>query len=129
MAVGKGSGTLVTHADFGYKATTISWDGYSVAEIPTGDLDATIRTYEAGNIIDWGTVTVDVEWDGAIGLAALDGVATDLVITVRGATGGANRIFTAPAFLESHSAVIPNEDVMTGTLVFRLTAAFVQSGA
>lgn len=129
MAVGKGSGTTVTHADLSYVVTTVSWDGYSVVEIGTGDLTATIRTYEAGNILDWGTVSLDVEWDGAVALTTLDGAATDLVITVRGATGGANRIYTAPAFLESHSAIIPNEDVMTGTLVFRLTGAFVQSGA
>lgn len=125
MAVGKGSGTTLTHAGMVYKMTSISWDGHSVAEIGTGDLAAVIRTYEAGNIIEWGTITCELEWDGAVGLPTLGGAATALVIDVQAA--GAGSIFTANAFARELSAVIPNEEAMTGTMVFRLTDGFVET--
>ena len=125
MAVGKGSGTTLTHTGMVYKMTNIAWDGHSVAEIGTGDLAAVIRTYEAGNIVDWGTITCDLEWDGAIGLPTLGGAASALVIDVKGV--GAGSIFTANAFARELSAVMPNEAAMTGTMVFRLTDGFVET--
>lgn len=125
MAVGKGSGTTLTHSEQVYKMTNISWDGHAIPAIRTGDLTATIASYEGGNIVDWGTVTADIEFDGTQSLPTPGGAASNLVIDVRAA--GAGSVFTASAFLREMSIVIPNEDVMTGSLVFRLTSAFVET--
>lgn len=125
MAVGKGSGTTLTHAGMVYKMTNIAWDGHSIPAIRTGALDATIASYEGGNLIDWGTVTADIEFDGTQAIPTPGGAAGNLVIDVR--AEGAGSVFTALAFLREMSIQIPNEDVMTGTLVFRLTAAFGES--
>jgi hypothetical protein len=120
MAVGKGSGTTFTFAGFTYGVTRISLDGATVADIGTGDLAATIRTYEPGNLVDWGTITMDFEFDTVVTLPPA-GTEDTVSFDVRG-EGGAS-IHAATAFIESISFDIPNDDVMTGTCVFRLTAA------
>lgn len=129
MAVGKGSGTTFTFANFTYGVTRISLDGATVVDIGTGDLGATIRTYEPGNIVDWGTLTVDFEFD-------TDNTATDM--PPAGAAGtfefnvraeGVGSTFHATAFIENISFDVPNEEVMTGACVFRLTEALTEGAA
>lgn len=126
MAVGKGSGTTFTFAGFTYGVTRISLDGATVVDIGTGDLAATIRTYEPGNIVDWGTLTVDFEFDTDEELPPA-GTADTFAFDVR--AEGVGSTFHATAFIENISFDIPNDEVMTGTCVFRLTEALTEGAA
>lgn len=126
MAVGKGSGTTFTFAGFTYKVTRISLDGATVTDIGTGDLTAAIRTYEPGSIVDWGTITMDFEFDGAVTMPTA-GTADTIEFDVRGE--GVGSTFHATAFIENYSYDVPVDDVMTGTSVFRLTEALTEGAA
>ena len=123
MAVGKGSGTTFTFAGFTYKVTRISLDGATVADIGTGDLTATIRSYEPGTLVDWGTITMDFEFD-AVQTLPTAGTADTIEFIVRGDSPVS--AFHATAFLENYSFDVPVDDVMTGTGVFRLTEALTE---
>lgn len=124
MATGKGSGTTFTFAGFVYGITRISLDGVTVADIGTGGLSDTIRAYEPGNIVDWGTITADFEFQTVETLPPA-GTADTIVIDVRGEAAGS--ILTASAFIENISFDIPLDDTMTGTCVFRLTSSIAQT--
>lgn len=126
MAVGKGSGTTFTFAGFTYKVTRISLDGATVADIGTGDLTATIRTYEPGSLVDWGTITMDFEFDGTVTLPTA-GTADTIEFDVR--ADGVGSTFHCTAFIENYSFDVPVDDVMTGTGVFRLTEALTEGAA
>lgn len=123
MAVGKGSGTVFAFGDFVYGFTRVSLDGATVADIGTGDLTASLRTYEPGSLVDWGTITVDFEFDTDEELPPA-GTTGTIDLNVRGE--GAGSLFQVTAFIENISFDIPNDDVMTGTCVFRLTAALAK---
>lgn len=125
MAVGKGDGTTFTFAGFTYKVTNISVDGISVAVIKTGDLTATVRGKEAGNIVDYGTITFDIEFDGAITLPTLGGVASNLLIDIRGE--GVGSIFDADSFLQDFSFSAGEGTKMVGRAVFEVTEALDQN--
>ena len=126
MAVGKGSGTTFVFAgSMPYVVTRMSLDGASVAAIGTGDLTATIRSYEPGSLVDWGTITFDFEFDGAQVLLVPGAAAANLLIDVRGEGVGSQ--FDADCYINSLSFDIPVDDVMTGTVVFRLVAALLQT--
>lgn len=128
---GKGSGTTFTFAgSMPYKVTRMSLDGVSVPAIGTADLSLqaeaanAIRTYEPGSLLDWGTITFDFEFDGAQTLLIAGAAATNLLIDVN--LAGASSQFDADCYINSFSFDIPLDDVMTGTVVFRLTEALVQ---
>lgn len=123
--VGAGDGTTITHASLIYVVETITWDGHEIGEIGTADLTATSRTWTAGNIVEFGTLTCDVEWDPSQAVPTLGGAASALVLTPQ--AGGTPDIYTANAFLRNVSAVIPLGDKMTGSLTFRLTSVWVKS--
>lgn len=123
--VGPGDGTLITHLELDYLVENITWDGHEIGEVGTADLTATSRTWVAGNIIEFGTLTCDLEWDPSQDVPTLGGAATALVLTPQGA--GTPDIYTANAYVRSVGAVIPLGAKMTGTLVFRLTSVWVKS--
>lgn len=127
MAVGKGSGTTFAFAGFTYNVTHISLDGVTVPDVSTGGLADTIRTYEPGNIVDWGTITAEFEFDTDNTDTPMPpaGTADTIVIDVRGE--GAGSILTASAFIENISFGIPLDEVMPGTCVFRLTSSIAQT--
>lgn len=123
---GKGSGTTFVFAGaMPYVVTRMSVDGISVPAIGTGDLTKTLRLYEGGNLVDWGTITFDFEFDGTAALLTPGAAAANLSIDVNAA--GASSQFDADCYINSLSFDIPVDDVMTGTVVFRLTEALVQS--
>ena len=126
MAVGKGSGTTFTFAGFVYGATRISLDGATVEDIGTADLTSVIRTYEPGNIVDWGTITIDFEFNTDEEMPTA-GTADTIEFNVR--AEGVGSTFHATAFIENYSFDVPLEDVMTGTCVFRLTEALTEGAA
>lgn len=122
---GKGSGTTFVFAgSMPYVVTRMSVDGISVPAIGTGDLTASIRSYEGGNLVDWGTITFDFEFDGAQALLVPGAAAANLAINVNNALTVS--IFDADCYINSLSFDIPNEEVMTGTVVFRLVEALDQ---
>lgn len=124
--VGPGDGTTLTFAGAGgftYSVTTISVDGISCASIGTGGMSDSIRTYTAGNITDWGTITVDFEYSGSATMPTVGGDGGALSFEVRGV---ANDDFDTTAYIENLSWGIPEGDKMTGSAVFRLTGAITQ---
>ncbi len=120
--VGPGDGTVLVYASNLYVPTNISLDGVSVKSIGTGGLAQSIVTYSAGNLVDWGTITVDVEYDGTVTVPTLGGAGASLEIKVRGEV---NDNFTTTAYVENWSFNIPEGDKMTGRMVCRLVAALV----
>ena len=120
--VGPGDGTILTFAGNTYVPTNISFDGASVASIGTGGLGDTVRTYAAGNILDWGTMTVEVEYDGSQTVPTMGGNAAALSFDVRGVAADG---FATTAYIESWSFNIPEGEKMTGTMVARFASALV----
>lgn len=125
--VGPGDGTTLTFAGNTYVPTNISFDGASVASIGTGGLGVvadTARVYTAGNIVDWGTLTVDVEFDGSQDVPTLGGDAVAVSIVVRGVVADT---LSTTGYIENWSFNIPQGDKMTGTMVIRLASALAQA--
>jgi hypothetical protein len=108
-----------------YAVTRMALDGVTVAAIGTGDLTKSIRLYEPGSLVDWGTITFDFEFDGAQAILTPGAAAANLLIDVNAAGVGSK--FDADSYINSLSFDIPVDDVMTGTVVFRLTEALVQA--
>lgn len=130
---GKGSGTTFTFAgSMPYKVTRMSLDGISVAAIGTADLSLiaeaanAIRTYEPGNLVDWGTMTFEFLFDGAQTLLIAGAAAANVLIDVNTA-GALSSQFDADCYINSFSFDIPLDAEMTGTVVFRLVEALVQA--
>lgn len=130
MATGKGpgDGTLITHANLDFVVENITIDGNEVSEVGLADLSAaagTGRVWIAGNIVEFGTLVCDGEWDPSQGWPVPGGAATDLVLTPQ--AGGSPDIYTASAYLRNMGAVIPLGAKMTCSLTFRLTTVWVKS--
>lgn len=126
MAAGRGpgDGTTLTFASNLYVPTNIAFDGASVKSIGTGGLADSIVTYTAGNLVDWGTLTVDVEYDGTITVPTLGGDPVDFEIIVRGVAADN---FSSKGYIENWSFGIPEGTKMTGTMVIRLTEALADA--
>lgn len=126
MAAGRGPGDGTTIAFGGnlYVPTNISFDGASVKSIATGGLADSIVTYTAGNLKDWGTITIEVEYDGTVTVPTLGGDAVALTIVVRGV---AEDNFATTAYVESWAFNIPEGEKMTGTMVCRLASALADA--
>lgn len=126
MAAGRGPGDGTTIAFGGnlYVPTNISFDGASVKSIGTGGLADTIVTYTAGNLVDWGTLTIDVEYDGTVTVPTLGGDPVSLEIAVRGVVADN---FDTTAYVESWSFNIPEGEKMTGRMVCRLASALADA--
>ncbi len=120
--VGPGDGTTLVYGSNLYVPTNISFDGASVKSIGTGGLADSIVTYSAGNLVDWGTITVDVEYDGTVTVPTLGGAGASLEIVVRGVPADD---FTTTAYVENWSFNIPEGDKMTGRMVCRLTGPLI----
>ena len=122
--VGPGDGTTLTFGGNLYVPTNISFDGASVKSIGTGGLADTIVTYTAGNLVDWGTMTIEVEYDGSVTVPTLGGDPVALTIVVR---GEAADNFDTTAYVESWGFNIPEGEKMTGTMVCRLATALADA--
>lgn len=118
--VGPGDGTTLTFGGNTYVPTNISFDGASVKSIGTGGLADTVVTYTAGNLVDWGTITVDVEYDGTQAVPTIGGDAAALSFDVRGVVADG---FETTGYIENWSFNIPEGEKMTGTMVIRLATA------
>ena len=118
--VGPGDGTALTFGPNTYVPTNISFDGASVKSIATGGLADSIVTYTAGNLIDWGTMTIEVEYDGTVTVPTLGGDPVALSFDVRGV--GVDG-FATTGYAESWAFNIPEGEKMTGTMVVRLASA------
>lgn len=123
--IGPGDGTTITHSGIVYLVENITIDGHEIGEVGTADLTAVARTWVAGNIVEWGILTCDCEWDPSVAIPTLGGAASALVLTPQGA--GTPDIYTCNAYLRSMGAVIPLGAKMTANLTFRLTDVWVKS--
>lgn len=126
MAAGRGpgDGTTLTFGGNLYVPTNISFDGASVKSIGTGGLADSIVTYTAGNLVDWGTLTIEVEYDGTVTVPTLGGDPVALEIVVRGVVADN---FDTTAYVESWAFNIPEGEKMTGTMVCRLATALADA--
>lgn len=122
--VGPGDGTTIVFGGNLYVPTNISFDGASVKSIGTGGLADSIVTYTAGNLKDWGTITIEVEYSGKVTVPTLggDGVALEIIVRADAADN-----FSTKAYVESWAFNVPEGDKMTGTMVCRLTEALVDA--
>jgi hypothetical protein len=113
MANEVGTGTTVTFSGVTYDVLDVNFDGWEVPVIDFTHMGSSNTEQKAGDLVNFGGVTVTVLFDGADGLPP---VGTSATLTIDPTTATGSYSFSGAAFLQSISIQVPLEDRMTADL-------------